>query len=518
MFAQQEQTTKSEPLELPNFIIQGKLQLDVATGIKQDPSKPKSLDAGLLDSVNSLDKQPSILINTNEIIPQSYKQNIANGYLGANFGRYSTGNIYGAFNSNLEGYNVDLNGDFDFGSGHLDKANFTGANLQLTSDYIAPLKFFIFGGSRTRTNIEYHNRNYWLYSNPTNPAERTANHFIANINVDGNYAGFKFNTGIGFSGLQFSANEINTADNNFKAFLKIHRYFDKLLLAGNIILDLHSIAGASANFIQFDGEISLLTADISLRGNAGLQMAGNKSNVDRGGLLLAGSIEYRMNKLFTLKGNINSGLERKTLTDNFYQNPYLSNFTDFDYSYNILNLDGIIEFHPDQELVISAKFNLNHSDRIPVYINTISSSNGSFDISYQTGTIIKSVFEGNYNLTNVDKISANLTAIQSTLSDFTSKSIPYTPEITFGSSYTRNWSEKFGTIIGFDYIGQRYVDLDNSKFIDAYTNVKLGLEYNILEKLKINANFDNLLNSDIYIWNGYKERGIFASFGVRYKF
>lgn len=524
LFAQnnQQQTNelqpKSEPLELPNFIIQGNLKVDVASGAKQDPSKPASLSNIILDSINSLDKQPSILINSFELIPLTLKQTPINAFLGFDIGRFTTGDIYGSYQTKIGGYDLAFNGDYQFGSGHIDNSDFSKFWLNASSDFIAPTKFFIFGGSRTRTIIDYKNSSYKLYSNILNPFQRNVNHFKASLDVDGNYGGVQFQTGLGFNGFQLKTDNIETADNNFNAFLRMKKRWDKFLIGANAIVDIHTLAGNSSNYMQLGGELSLIAGDLSLGAEAGLQIASTPMGDDRGGLLILGNAEYRLNKFFTMKGNIRSGLVHQTFIDNYYQNPYLSNFSQFDFAYDILNFDGIIEFHPYQELTVSALFNFSHKDRIPVYIDDDMIQLGSFLMSYQTGTIIKSEFELNWNIPEVGTILSNITAIKSSLSDFSTSFIPYYPNISISTEFIKQWDEKFGTKIGFDYVGERYIDLENNKLLDPYLNLKLGVDYFLIKNLKLFVNFDNLLNSDIYIWNSYKERGIFASIGARYNF
>ncbi len=509
---------KSEPLELPNFIIQGNLKVDVASGVKQDPQKPNPLRSNILDSINSLDKQPSILISSFELIPQTLKKTPVNAYLGFDIGRFTTGDIYGAYIAKIGGYDLTFKGDYSFGAGHLDNADFNKLSLFASSDYIAPLKFFIFGGSRTRTVIDYKNFAYNLYSNTNNHLDRNVGHFKAMIDVDGNYGGVQFNTGIGFNGFQIKTAQVETADNNFNLFLKMKKRWEKFLIGANAIVDIHTLAGNSSNFIQLGGEMSIIAGDLSLGAEAGLQIAGTPMGDDRGGLLILGSAEYRMNKFFTLKGNIRTGLVQQSYIDSYYQNPYLSNFSNFDYSYDILNFNGVIEFHPYQELAVSALFNFSHKDRIPVFIDDDLMQLGSFLMNYQTGTIIKSEFEINWNIENIGTVISNITAIRSSLSDYSSSSIPYVPNISISASFLKQLNEKFGIKIGFDYVGERYADLENSKAIDPYLNIKLGADYFLMDNLKLFVNFDNLINSDIYIWNAYKERGIFASLGARYNF
>jgi hypothetical protein len=513
----QTQPVAPEPIDLPNFIIQGKMQLDVTSGVKMEPGKPMPLSSIMLDSLNSLEKQPALLIPIEPLPEYAIIRDRKNGFLSGNFGSYAIGKIKAGYGLNLDGYDLYGNAGVDFSGGHIENSQYTGFDVQLTSDYIAPQKFFIFGGSKTRTNVEFNNKNFKLYSIAT-PPDRNFNKFKVNIDVDGNYAGYQFETGTGFSGMQIKTQDIKTADNNYYGYIKVHNFWNDLFVAGNLLLDLHSLQGNSASFIQMDGSVSLINDDLSLLGNAGLQIASNPEGTDRGGLLISGSAEYRMNKLFTIRGNVRSGLENNNLSDIYNNNPYISNFVNLDYSYDIMNLKGFIDFHPSQDLVISAGFILRHSDRLPVYFDNHTFQPGSFDITYKTGTIIKSVFETYWNFTNIDKLNANLTAIQSSMSDIDNKNIPYTPEIQFGLNYERFWNEKLGTKFGIDYFGERFADIDNNIKLDAYLNLNIELSYLIAKDLKIFAGFDNMLNSDIIIWNGYKEKGLFASFSLMWQF
>jgi hypothetical protein len=511
------QTAAPEPIDLPNFIIQGKMQLDVTSGVKMEPGKPMPLNSSMLDSLNSLEKQPSLSIPIDPLPHYAIIRDSKKGFILGDFGSYAIGKIKAGYGLNLDGYDLYGTAGVDFSGGHVSNSEYSGFDLHLTSDYIAPQKFFIFGGSRTRTNIEFNNKNYKLYSIAT-PPDRKFNKFKAGLDVIGNFKGYQFETGAGFNGTEIKTQDIITADNNFYGYINVHNYWNNLFVAENLLLDLHSLRGNSANFIQMDGTVSLINDDLSLIGNAGLQIASNSEGIDRGGLLLSALVEYRLNKLFTIKGNIRSGLENNNLSNIYNYNPYISNFVNLDYSYDIMNLKGFIDFHPSQDLVISAGFFLRHSDRLPVFIDNHALQPGSFEISYKTGTLIKSVFESYWNFTEKDKLSANLTATQSSMSDIDNKSIPYTPAIQFGLNYERLWIEKFGTKIGIDYFGERFADIDNNIKLDQYLNLNFEFSYIIAKDLKAMASFDNMLNSDIVIWNGYKERGLFASFSLMWQF
>lgn len=516
--AQEQQKQNSEPLELPNFIIQGKLQVDINTGIKQNPANPIPLNSGLLDSLNSLDKQPSILMSTPEIIPENVKRKPITAYIGANIGRYTTGNIYGAYNFDIENYNIGLLGDFATGSGHIDNAGFTKLDLELNSFYIAPQKFFIFGGSRTNTIIQYKNMNYKLYPIKDNTPLRNSHQIRAGLDVDGNYSGIKFLTGIEYNRFFFDHNELSTSSNNLEGYLKISKLWDKFLIGGNVLLDFNSLRDNSASFIQLDGSLSFILEDLTIFGNAGFQFASIPDGDNRGGFLLNGSIDYRMNKFITVRGLVRSGLEKTHFRDYFYQNPYISSDAIYDYSYDILKLKGVIDFHPTQELALSGMVQINHKDRIPIFSDNTNTQLSTFILNYTTGTILDFGAEFNWEISKIGVLFGNLIFTQSMLNDYSNSLIPYTPPMKIGVNFKRDWGKYFGTVIGLDYIGERYSDLENKNKLNSYLNLKINADYQLYEKLKLFANVENLLNSDIYLWNGYLERSMFLSVGLRYNF
>jgi len=62
------------------------------------------------------------------------------------------------------------------------------------------------------------------------------------------------------------------------------------------------------------------------------------------------------------------------------------------------------------------------------------------------------------------------------------------------------------------------VDLLNSEELDPYFNMNFDVNYLINKNLSIFAKVDNLFNQDIFIYNYYRERTLFASMGFHWKF
>ncbi|PKL85336.1 MAG: hypothetical protein CVV22_08715 [Ignavibacteriae bacterium HGW-Ignavibacteriae-1] len=512
-----EKPTTTEPIDLPTFIIRGDLQLDVNAGIKQDPSNPIPLTVGELDSLNSLDKMPIKALN-----PPSLPVDVgiavpADAFVKGQFGRYATAAIGAGGGIKINGYDLYATGNFENSTGHVKNSEYSKLDFKLTSDFIAPEKFFIFGGSRTRTEVNFISRDFMLYGS-TLGLERDIKNFGVNVDVDGTFSELNFNAGAGFDGFGMKTDGISTADNNYFGYLRLDRLWNNFFVSANLYVDMHNLRSNSAQFIQLDGEMSLLTNKLTMTGAVGFQIASNDNDISRGGLLIFGEIEYRMNELFTIRGNARSGLKNNNFKELVYTNPYTSQYASFDYSYDIIHAKGMLNFHPTHKIGVNAGFSFRHVDRLPVYLNDLIFVPGAFVINHEKATIISSDFEFYWNLTESDKVIANLTATKATLSDYDGKIVPYYPELKISGNYSRKWSEKFGTKIGIDYFGERFADLENTTEISSFINLKTEFNYNVLESLLLFASLENLTNSDIVIFNGYKERGIFFNFGIMWQF
>lgn len=506
-----------EPMDLPNFIIQGSMQLNINSGVKQAPEKSKPLTPSELDSLNSLEKQGSQPLPVENLITTTIERNFYESFVRGQIGRFVTGGIDAGIGAVIQDY--DLYGQFGFetSDGHIANSNYNKLYARITSDYIAPAKYFIFGGSRTRTELKYSRNDYNLYSSPA-ALNRITNEFTFKVDVDGNYKGIKFETGAGFNGYQLNTDGFRNADNNFLGYLKVHNQWNNFLVAGNILLDMHTLRGQSANFIQADASLSLFTEKLSLTANAGLQLATNINGVDRGGLLLDGKLEYRINELFTLRGGVRSGLENKSFKNFAYQNPYISNMANFDFAYDIMNLNADLLFHPNENIGVSAGLRFRSTDRYAIFAPDLIYYSGSFDINYQTISLISSEFEAYWYITNEDKITSNLIVNNSSLSDYSSKKIPYIPALKLSLDYYNYQISSLTLKFGIDYVGERYADIENTLTLDSYINAKAEGSYKIINDLSVFLKLDNLLNSEIFVWQGYKERNIFVSIGAMWQF
>jgi len=506
------QESNTKPLELPNFIIEGKEQLNVRSGIKQFPEKPSLLSKNELDSINSLEKRQSLLLPP-EPLPDRIMHTIyKKGYFTADFGRFSTASAEGGYEFRAGTYDIFGNAGFDYSSGHIDNAGYDKAFINLNADYIADEKYWIFGGSKTRSNLFFKNMDYKFYS-VQNPEKRNTINLDFKIETDGNYDGFEFNSGAGIRVFQVKQDSSRAFDNAISGFLSLKNLTSDYEIGGDLLVDLHSVRGNGTHFMQADLFGTYIQENFSLKAKAGLQSVYTSTEIARLGLLAAGDMEFRLTEMFTIRANALIGMENNSLREIFNENPYTDNSVIVDFVYYLPSLRGSLVIHPNE--VFSAEVGAGFAlvQRNPIYFDT---SGGAFAINYMDITKLEAFAELHYNISSIDEVSANIVFDKSEIEG--GKTVPYSIPQKFALDYKRKWLKNFGTQIGIFYIGERFSDLQNQNKLNSYIDLRFKAEYSVSEMLNIFCRLENLMNNDIRIWNGYKERGLFLTGGVLIKF
>jgi hypothetical protein len=354
--------------------------------------------------------------------------------------------------------------------------------------------------------------NYKFYS-VQNPEKRNTMNLDFKIETDGNYEEYAFNTGAALRILQIKQDSSNAFDNAVTCFISLKNLTSDYELGGDIIVDLHSIRGNGTHFILADLFGTYINENFSLKAKAGLQSVNSSSGIARLGLLAAGDIEIRISELFTLRANALLGMENNSLQSIIRENPYAYNSVIIDYSYHLPSLRGSFIIHPNElfSVEVGAEFAL--VQRNPIYFDT---AGGSFAIKYTDITRLRAIAEMHYVISINDEISANFVFDKSEIEG--GNTVPYSIPMKFAVDYKRKWLKNFGTQFGIFYIGERFSDLINQNKINSYIDLRFKADYTLSDMLNVFCKLENLLNNDIRIWNGYKERGLFITGGVLLKF
>lgn len=508
----------SQPLELPNYVIEGVERLNVRSGIKQPPVNTFPLDNNMLDSLNSLEKKQVIALPMEALPTKVVDTEFSNGYLQASYGIFNTAEAEASLGFDVGGYDIYLNAGIEASDGDQKNSDYSKIYAKAFSDYIADDKFYIFGGSKTRTMIDVAAYDYNLYGFNYGilPAaeqdifSKKMYDLKARVDNEGAFKSVMFKTGVGFETVQLAGSPVKSFDNSLNGYIRLQSYLKNFLIAGNFSLDLRNASGNTTNFTSIDGSLEYFNRTITIRANGGFQFAVNSNEIDRAGLLLSGELEYRINDDFTFGARAYSGLDKNAYRYILKQNPYFNSTPLIDHPYNIADIESFIFYHPTTKIGITAGMEYKIADRM---INFQYDTLGSFNVLYLDGYQGKFMTEIYWDISSVEKITGNFDLAFSELSD-NGNSKTYLPNMTLGGNYSRKWFDSFTTGVGMVYVGERYADIENNITLDPYFDMKIEFSYDITNKLNVFLHVNNLLNQDVYIWQNYKERTLFARLGV----
>lgn len=502
------------PLELPTFIIEGIEQLNIKAGMKQFPSPPTVLSQKELDSINPLEKQQSLLVAPPQLPKTQELPKFANGFLQAKAGMFSTFDLLAGYGAKFEGYELYGRVGFLSSSGDVKNSNFNKFFINLNSDYIAPEFFWIFGGSRTRTQASYGHSSFSQYGTFAN-LSRSTNNFDISLVSDGNYEGVNFSTGAGFNTFNLDQTVRGVKETRINGFLNINQLLENNAYGISADLNFGTFQGKTLNLLQFSGTGAIYKEKITLDGEAGYQIASASNGENQSTFFVRANISYLPNLDYSIRAEFFTGLEKSYFADYFQRNMYFDDFSNLIYfpRANAI-IRGILQYLPHNKVGITLTGALKFYDKYPFFNST---DTNTIELLFEKASIIKANAEGFYEITQKDRING-MVGFNVGILNYKDNSIPYLPGFEATVSYARKWFDVFKTEFGVLYNSKRYADKDNKYEINSYFNLFFKADYNINNKFKIIAELNNLTNSDNFVWKGYKERGAFGSIGINWQF
>lgn len=501
----------SKPLELPNFIIEGKEEIDVQVAGKQFPNYQTFMPISIIDTLNYLEKPRSYVVFPFTIPDKIIQRNYPDGYAGIKVGSFVTFESIAGYRTIYKDFNLFGFADFQASRGHINNANYFKYNFGIQSDYVAPEKFYIFGKSKTTSNLNFSGRHYRLYAIDTAPSRSLFDFDIAVVSL-GEFEGNNFDVAGKFYLLNQSGLGV-LKENSISGNLQFNFPIGRTKVLSNISLNFRQSKGKPANFYEFWTKISSFVSEFSINPLLGIQI-GKPTNVStRVGLHIELPFAKVINQSVTLVGKIYNKLEENSLQSLIKENPYLSDSIELDYS----NSTGIAigtYFYPVPKIFISSEASYIHSSRDLCFDF---SSLGLFNVRYLSTNSFKLMLEGRYENEKIGTFAANAVAEISRIASFR-KVMPNRPILKIGAIYSRNIFSDLKIVVKFERIGERYADVNNRIKLYAYSNIGLLVNYLYGKNFSFDIELENLLNSNINYWYGYKERGFAFYLTGKYKF
>lgn len=520
-YAQDSKNAADQPLDLQEFVITGKTNADIKGGLKMKPAKPGVFTKAELDSINTDIKIPIPLLPTIPLPASPMNPYSVSGYAMGEFGIFMTPKINAGYSFASGGYSIDVFGNYEGSQGHIDNADFSKSGISLQAAYDAPKKYVFFGGSRTETGLNYSSSRFQLFgADKTNVVERSIDNLGAQVDVKGTISSYAYSMGAHWQTLTIGTDSLSLSDSRIKGYAQVTTSMLGMSMTAHLNVDLHSYGDTSSyNFIQAGASGTWTEDDVTLTFGAGLQTATNSEGTQYGAISINGNAEYRISSELTSSLQLSSGLNNNSLGEMLLRNPYLIHMPLISFRRDDIAITPIILWHPDLDMTASFKAKYQTSSNVPVMLpnSTESGRFQGFTIEYLSGTILDLQLEGQWKPFQHTRIGGYASMLFSSLSD-SSTAIPMLAPLTIGMRYERDWFASFTSIISLEYVDSRTVTKDDSIELPSYIMANFKLNYKIQKDLEAFIRIDNLLNSSVYVWNRFRERGTFVALGARYLF
>lgn len=501
----------STPIELPEYVVTGKDRVDIPGATKSDPSRPPVLGKARLDTLNSLEKlAPPVLAPASLPVPRRTMAFLP-GFLQAEFGQYGTPDVVAGYSLETAGYRIDAQANLETSAGHTTNANYTKAGLRALSTYVAPEKFIFFGGSTTEVDVSARTSSYRFFAVP-DAAERSVTALRAGLGVEGTHDGFDYSAQAGYASTATTLANRSAQDGDLFGTVTAQNRWRLFDVGGRVSMNLRSFNGNAYPVAELLGFGRYADERYRLLVQAGFQSITSTAAVGRGGIVVAGTADVFLSQDVTVNASLRTGLRPVGFADLLQENPYVHDSVLIDAALDVIDVGGMVTYHPSVRLAASAGLRLAQTDRTPIWVDA---SDGAFELVYAATTRVELPVEVRWMAGSRDVVVADARLVSASVAD--QKTMPYAASRA-SMRYERLWTEDLRTTLAAIYVGERFADLANSVSLTGYVDVRVRVDYDLTPTVAMQLRAHNLLASEIVLWNGYRERGVFVSGGVTWRF
>lgn len=510
--AQDTPTPAADPIELPVVVIQGDAAINVPGGVKKVPPIAVRLAQNELNALNSLEKSLPALLPAQPLPALRPMSTQYNGFVRGQLGLYMTPDIQAGYRTAFSGFDIYARGGVELSNGHVDNASYSKGFAHISAGYLAPEKYWLFGGSKTDSYFRYAGRSYNLYADSAAP-ERSVREFDIGLTVRGTYEGLGYSAGAGLDNMVLTQSR-DVSHNSLFGYVAVNQLWSGVRIGGRLALNFRTLRGTGYNFIEAAATGEYLSGTLLLAAEAGVQTGATTADETQIAPLLRGRAELRIDQNLTLRGRLGVGLQDRSFRSFLQQNPYIDDSANVQYASVMPEISGEILYHPSVRLLLSGGLAVRMMQDMPVFVST---GRHTFDLQYVDASLLEISGEAVVSIDSTNKLAGSLIFRSASLAD-SNGSVPYVAPVELGAEYERLWTPELSTTLGLLYTGARYADLNEGVELKGYVNLQLEGAYKVSDRLSVFARIENLTGSQIYRWQGYRERGVFGSAGLTWQF
>ncbi len=507
------------PLELPDFLVTGKAVVDIAAGAKALPSRSPTFSLAELDSLNPTEKLPPPLAARRPLPLFTRKDPSSPGYIDLSGGAYLTPALEAGYSIRTGGYTLDLGALAEHSQGWVENSNYTTLQANLNTSFVAPEKFLYFGKGLTETDLQLRHQSYTLYGDTLHARERASTALNAVVITEAKVDNTDFTGRFGWSriGLTTSAadslGEESATDNAITAGVTASwTQAGSVRSAVELDMRLQSLSGSSYTFVEALYQRRWKSQSWSYVAAGGPQLATTTTGETRLGLRIAGMGQTDLSPNSSLRIELASGLRPTSYREQLRANPYIVDSVNLDHAYDLVDARITLAYQPSivTSVLLSAGFRSTSRE-----LTWEDATQGRFLLSYRPVTSLWASAEGSHALTPRDIVSGDLRLISA--SSDSGRAQTYVPVVSATVGFERIWSEQIRSNLSVLYISERWTDVANTRRVDGVIDLRASVVYAASSSVDIELRGENLVDSSVFLWNGYRGRGIFVRLGILWK-
>jgi len=512
----QDDKSKNPNVELPDFVITGKSQLnikkvdkikpDFVSSINEDFIKPtfspEELEIG--DFSNPLKSDMSFLDDVS-----FYKGNIAGG-----IGLYTIPTVSANYAHPFTNGIIEGMASGDFIRAYEDNSDRYSTRFGINFTYWSDIDGEVLPGTQFNVNADYGTTSFKFFASDNPEEKRSLNYgkFEADIKND---FGKNFLFGFNLTNNVANISQEEFDENNLRLKGEALVKLSAVNIGAAVDYRNHSIKNllgdnSGKDFFLFRPTAGLFFTKL-IKGTAGWTIsrgAGQTYNA------LYASVAIKLDKNLTIFGEYAPTAEFNSPGNYVVKNNYF-NVDSIGSIYweknNALNASVKYEF--DKYFQIDGGVKYFNSNAFPYF--GPSSDSGKFDLQYADMNSISPYANFLFYLGPYGELYSSIEL--SDIEDTDGNQIPYLPVFSLNAAYTYKLQSDLTSTVRLDYLSKRFADIKNEISIGDYFDLGLSFIYSFQPNLDLTLDINNLLNQKNYFWNGYKEVPLNIIIGVNYR-
>jgi hypothetical protein len=512
----QDDQTKNPNVELPDFVITGKSQLNIKKVDKIKPDfvssinnefikpqySPEELEIG--DFSNPLKSDMSFLDDVS-----FFKGNIAAG-----IGLYTIPTISAAYAHPFTNGIIEATAKGDFIRAYEDNSDRFSTRYGINFTYWTDIDGAVLPGTQFNVNADYGTTSFKFFASDNPEEKRSLNYgkFVVDIKND---FGKNFLIGFNLTNKVTNISQEEFDENNLQ--LKGNALYKLAAVNVGATVDYrnHSIKNLLSDDPGKDFFLIRPTAGLFftklIKGTAGWTFSSGAGNTYNA---LYASVAIKLDKNLTLFGEYAPTAQFMSPGEYVVKNNYFKVDSIGSIYWEKSNaLTASVKYEFDKYFQIDGGVKYFKSDAFPYFGS--SADSGKFNLYY---TNMNSISPYANFLFYLGPSGELYTSIQfSDIEDSDGNQIPYLPVFSLNADYTYRFENGLTSTIRLDYLSKRFADIQNEISIGDYFDLGLSFIYSFQPNLDLTLDINNILNQKNYLWNGYKEVPLNIIIGVNYR-